>query len=337
MAANSMGRGQKNTIIAQLVADEPRVPSQSSGLLCVFGVIEGRCKAHLGVLMSGPLSMRLRRGLPRAAAIAQLALAVSLLAACGSFFSKKEEAIGTEQPNIIYGRADKLLDKSSYDDAAREYEKVDINHPYSQEARRAIVMAAYAYYKAGKYIEAVSAGKRYLTLHPGTKEADLAQDIIAKSWYDQVLDPRRDQTNARRALQAYQTLLQRYPDSRYVPQAQNRRRILRDLLAANEMTVGRYYLRQNNHLAAINRFRAVVIEYQTTEQIEEALMRLSEAYMALGIVNEAQTAAAVLGHNFPDSKWYKRAYALLQKHGLKPQEHEGSWITETWKGDGQAA
>ena len=221
--------------------------------------------------------------------------------------------------------------------AAREYEQVDINHPYSQEARRAIVMAAYAYYRSGKYDEAISAAQRYLTLHPGTQESDLAQNIVGMSYYDQVLDPKRDQTNARRALSSYQTLLQRYPDSRYAGEATNRARILRDLLAAAEMTVGRYYLRKNNYLAAINRFRVVVTDYQTTEQVEEALMRLSEAYMALGIITEAQTAAAVLGHNFPDSKWYNNAYSLLAKKGVQPQEHEGSWITKTWKGDGNPA
>src|SRR5690606_32281309 len=199
-----------------------------------------------------------------------------------------------------------------------------------------IVMAAYAYYKAGKYDEAVSAADRYLTLHPGTQESDLAQNIIAMSYYERVLDPKRDQTFARRSLAAYDKLLQRYPNSRYAAEAANRARVLRDLIAASEMQVGRYYLHRDNYLAAINRFRTVVSEYQTTAQVEEALMRLTEAYMALGIVNEAQTAAAVLGHNFPDSEWYKHAYSLLGKQGLEPQEHEGSWITRTWKGNGQA-
>ncbi|MGA8691824.1 MAG: outer membrane protein assembly factor BamD [Methyloceanibacter sp.] len=268
-----------------------------------------------------------------------LLLAASLLAGCGSLFgkSKKEHEEDTSPPDVIYGKADQLLDKQSYADAAKRYEEVDINHPYSQEARRAIVMAAYAYYKAGKYDDAVSAADRYLTLHPGTAESDLAQNVIGMSYYDQVLDPRRDQTNARKALQAYLTLLQRYPDSRYAAEAQNRARILRDLLAASEMTVGRYYLRHNNYLAAINRFRVVVSDYQTTAQIEEALSRLTEAYMALGIIPEAQTAAAILGYNFPDSQWYKNSYTLLQKQGLKPQQHEESWITKTWKGDGKPA
>jgi outer membrane protein assembly factor BamD len=264
-------------------------------------------------------------------------LTASLTAGCGSLFGKKKEDGDIAAPDVIYGRADQMLDKQSYEEAAKQYEEVDINHPYSREARRAIVMAAYAYYKAGKYDDAVSSADRYLTLHPGTPESDLAQNIIGMSYYDQVLDPRRDQTNARKALQAYLTLMQRYPDSRYAAEAQNRARILRDLLAASEMQVGRYYLRHNNYLAAINRFKVVVTDYQTTAQVEEALSRLTEAYMALGIVPEAETAAAVLGYNFPDSKWYKNSYTLLQKKGTKPQVHPGSWLTKTWKGDAKPA
>jgi outer membrane protein assembly factor BamD len=295
--------------------------------------------------MSGPVERRRAlgrlgakaHGLPRSpGALLALVLAAGLLAGCGSLWGKKEIVENNDPPDIIYGKAEKFIDKGDYAEAARQYEEVDINHPYSQEARRAIVMAAYAYYKAGKFDEAISSADRYLTLHPGTQESDLAQNIIGMSYYDQVLDPKRDQTNARRALVAYDTLLQRYPDSRYAAEATNRSRILRDLLAASEMTVGRYYLRHNNYLAAINRFRSVVTDYQTTEQVEEALMRLTEAYMALGIVNEAQTAAAVLGHNFPDSKWYNHAYSLLGRSGVQPQEHEGSWITKTWKGNAPA-
>jgi outer membrane protein assembly factor BamD len=266
-------------------------------------------------------------------------LFAGLLAGCGSLWGGDKEV--AEDPNappdVIYKKAETLADKGKFGDAAKQYENVDINHPYSQEARRAILMAAFAYYKAGKYDDAIGAADRYLTLHPGTQEADLAQNIIAMSYYDRVLDPKRDQTSARKALAAYDTLLQRYPESRYAAEAHNRQRILRDLLAAQEMVIGRYYLRHNNFLAAINHFRVVVSDYQTTEQVEEALMRLTEAYMALGIINEAQTAAAVLGHNFPDSKWYSHAYALLGKQGLQPQEHEGSWITQTWKGDGKPA
>jgi outer membrane protein assembly factor BamD len=273
---------------------------------------------------------------PAPFSILGLLLFASLLAGCSSLWGDKDVVEdNNEPPDVIYKKAEELANRGKFGDAAKQYENVDINHPYSQEARRAILMAAYAYYKAGKYDDAIGAADRYLGLHPGTQEADLAQNIIAMSYYDRVLDPKRDQTSARKALTAYDTLLQRYPESRYVAEARNRQRILRDLLAAQEMVIGRYYLRHNNFLAAINRFRVVVVDYQTTEQVEEALMRLTEAYMALGIVNEAQTAAAVLGHNFPDSKWYSHAYGLLGKVGLQPQEHGGSWITETWRSDGK--
>ena len=276
---------------------------------------------------------------PAPLSILGLLLVAGLLGGCGSLLNGDKNVVEdpNEPPEVIYKKAETLADKGKFGDAAKQYENVDINHPYSQEARRAILMAAYAYYKAAKYDDAIGAADRYLTLHPGTPEADLAQDIIAMSYYDRVLDPKRDQTNARKALEAYETLIQRYPKSRYAAEARNRTRIMRDLLAAQEMMVGRYYLRHNNFLAAINRFRTVVTDYQTTEQVEEALMRLTEAYMALGIVNEAQTAAAVLGHNFPDSKWYSHAYALLGNVGLQPQQHEGSWITQTWKGNGNPA
>ena len=289
--------------------------------------------------MTAPEKLHRAPGLRSAPfSILGLLLSVSLLTGCGSLWGDKDVVEDpNEPPNVIYKKAETLADRGNFKDAAKQYENVDINHPYSQEARRAILMAAYAYYKAGKYDDAIGAADRYLTLHPGTQEADLAQDIIAMSYYDRVLDPKRDQTSARKALAAYDTLIQRYPDSRYAAEARNRQRILRDLLAAQEMMVGRYYLRHNNFLAAINRFRVVVTDYQTTEQVEEALMRLTEAYMALGIVNEAQTAAAVLGHNFPDSKWYSHAYGLLGKVGLQPQQHEGSWITQTWKGNGNPA
>jgi outer membrane protein assembly factor BamD len=276
---------------------------------------------------------------PAALSVLGLLLVAGLLGGCGSLLNGDKNVVEdpNEPPDVIYKKAETLADKGKFSDAAKQYENVDINHPYSQEARRAILMAAFAYYKAGKFDDAIGAADRYLTLHPGTPEADLAQDIIAMSYYDRVLDPRRDQTNAHKALEAYETLIQRYPESRYAAEARNRTRIMRDLLAAQEMMVGRYYLRHNNFLAAINRFRTVVTDYQTTEQVEEALMRLTEAYMALGIVNEAQTAAAVLGHNFPDSKWYSHAYALLGNVGLQPQQHEGSWITQTWKGNANPA
>ncbi|OJU27002.1 MAG: hypothetical protein BGN89_00740, partial [Alphaproteobacteria bacterium 64-6] len=171
----------------------------------------------------------------------------------------------------------------------------------------------------------------YVVMHPGTKDAALAHHIIASSHFDEIKDPQRDQAATRKAISELKTLVSRYPESPYARQAENRIRIGEDAVAANEMTVGRYYLQRANYVAAINRFKTVVSEHQTTAQVEEALMRLTETYMALGIQNEAQAAAAVLGHNFPQSPWYRDAHALLQKHGLKPEAIQGTWVSQQWK------
>jgi outer membrane protein assembly factor BamD len=192
-------------------------------------------------------------------------------------------------------------------------------------------MAAYAYYKGGKYPEAITSAQRYTTLHPGTKDAALAHHIIASANFDDIKEPARDQTATRKALAELKVLRQRYPDSPYAKQAENRIRIAEDVLAASEMNVGRYYQKQGNQLAAINRYRTVVSDYQTTAHVEEALYRLVESNMALGIVPEAQSAAAVLGHNYPNSEWYKNAFALLKSGGHSPQLNSGSWISNTLK------
>ena len=168
-------------------------------------------------------------------------------------------------------------------------------------------------------------------MHPGTKDAALAHHIIASCYFEDMNGPRNDQTNTRKALQELQTLKSRYPNSTYARDADNRIRIAMDTLAANEMEVGRYYLKGNNYQAAINRFKVVVSKYQTTKHVEEGLMRITEAYMALGLKQEAQNAAAILGHNFPNSPWYKDAYVLLQSDGLAPRADSGSWLSQSWK------
>ncbi len=266
----------------------------------------------------------------KSAALGLLVAGVLVLSGCASSDADVAGITNPDPPETIFAEADKLLDDRSYKDAAKKFEEVDRDHPYSPLARRAIVMSAWAHYKAGDYSDAIGAAERYNTLHPGTKETALAHHIIASSYYDQIKDPKRDQTRTKKALDALKVVVSRYPDSRYAETDKNRIKIVQDLLAAKEMDIGRYYLKQDNYLAAINRFRTVVTEYQTTAHVEEALLRLTEAYMALGIANEAQTAAAVLGHNFPDSKWYPPAYKLLQGSGLEPKESEGSWISRTW-------
>ncbi len=253
---------------------------------------------------------------------------IVLLAGCASKADTKVKG-NTEPPDLIYRQGDALLSKGKYRDAAARFELVDRDYPYSPYARRSIVMAAFSHYKAKQYPEAIQAAKRYTTLHPGTKETALAYHIIASSHFDQISDAERDQTRTRLALATLETLVRRYPQSRYAAQARNRIKLARDVLAASEMKVGRYYLNRHNYVAAVNRFRVVITKYQTTIHVEEALMRVAEAYMALGIVGEAQTAAAVLGHNFPDSKWYRHAYTLLQSDGLEPREDTGSWISRS--------
>ena len=261
-----------------------------------------------------------------------LAVAATVVAAgCSSTSDLAKKALNPDPPTKMYADADSLLNKGAYSDAAKRFEDLDRDHPYAPEARRAMVMASYAYYKGGKFPEAIAAGRRYTTMHPGTKDAALAHHIIASANFDDIRDPHRDQTATRKALSELKLLMQRYPDSPYSQQAINRVRIAEDILAASEMNVGRYYLERKQYTGAINRFKTVVGEYQTTPQVEEALYRIAEANLTLGVVPEAQAAGAVLGHNFPNSEWYKRAFALLKSSGVSPQIGGDSWFTKTLK------
>ena len=267
-----------------------------------------------------------------AAALLWCAFGAAALALSGCASSSDVTSVlNADPPEKMYADADTLMNKGNFEAAARKFEDLDRSHPYSPEARRAIVLAAYAYYKAGKAPEAIASAERYTVMHPGTKDAPLAHHIIASSYYDDIKTANRDQNATRKALEQFKILRSRYPDSTYAKDAENRIRIAEDTLAASEMEVGRYYQNEKNFVAAINRFKTVVTDYQTTAHVEEALMRLTECYMALGVVNEAQTAVAVLGHNFPNSKWYKSAYALLKSEGHAPAESNDSWITKAWK------
>ena len=232
----------------------------------------------------------------------------------------------------MYLTADSYLNKGQFETAARKFEELDRDHPYSIEARRAIVMAAYSYFRAGQYPEAIATARRYTTLHPGTKYAAFAHHIIASSYFEEISGPKNDQTNTRKALAELKILKSRYPNSKYAMQSDNRIRIARDNLAANEMEIGRYYLKRRSYTAAINRFKIVARDYQDTRHIEEALMRLTETYLALGIRDEAQNTAALLGYNFPKSRWYKDAYDLLKYDGLAPKRDPKSWLSLVWKG-----
>lgn len=263
-------------------------------------------------------------------ALVSAALAAALAVSACASNKLDTSALNPDPPTKMFSDADGMMSKGHFDDAAKQFESVDREHPYSPEARKSIVMAAYAYYRAGKSPEAIASAERYLQLHPGTKEAPLAHHIIAMSYFDDLKTANRDQTPARKALEQFKILKSQYPDSEYTRDADNKIRICNDNLAAQEMEVGRYYLDQHNYVAAINRFKTVVKDYQTTAHVEEALARLVEAYMALGVVSEAQNAAAILGHNYPDSRWYKDSYALLQSGGVGPQLDTGSWLSKAW-------
>lgn len=258
------------------------------------------------------------------------------LGGCSSLFPEPpDEFTLAEVPaEQRYNEALTLMKKEDYDEAMRRFEDVDRQHPYSEWARKAMLMMAYLNYSQGKYDETIVASKRYLALHPGSADAAYAQFLMASAYYDQIPDISRDQARTQRAIEALEEVVRKYPDTEYAVSAKKKIEVARDQLAGKEMMVGRYYLEQRNYAGAINRFKVVVTRYQTTRHVEEALYRLTEAYMALGVMGEAQTSAAVLGYNFPESSWYKDAYKLVQSRGVDPKLNEGSWIAKAFKGIG---
>ena len=216
--------------------------------------------------------------------------------------------------NSLYALAKRLLDQHRYVLAARMFDEVERQHPYSVWARRAQLMSAYTYYVAQRYPDAISSAQRFLTIHPGNKDAPYANYLIAMSHYQQIEDVNRDQSITQQAANSFGELIRRYPDSRYAADARLKLDLINDHLAGKEMEVGRFYQRQGSWLAATHRFRTVIDKYQTTTHTPEALERLVESYLALGIPEEAQKAAAVLGANYPGSEWYERSYRLIQRH-----------------------
>jgi outer membrane protein assembly factor BamD len=244
----------------------------------------------------------------------------------------RQEILPDIPPETLYNQGLARLERGDTEGAAKAFGDLDKQAAFSPQARKGLIMTAYAHFEGQRYDEAISAARRFLQLHAGDRDAAYAQYLIAMSNYNQIPDVSRDQERTERALVAFQELITRYPRSEYVQDARERMIFARDQLAGREMVVGRFYLGKRNFPAAINRFREVVSRYQTTRHVEEALMRLSEAYLALGVTNEAQTAAAVLGHNFPDSPWYRDAYSLLQSGGLEPREAQDSWISRAFRG-----
>src|SRR5688500_11961849 len=248
-------------------------------------------------------------------AAALIACALVLPAAgCAGNKNAADTADVARDVNTLYDLAKRRMDAGQYEESAKLFDEVERQHPYSVWARRARLMSAFSYYMAQKYPEAVSSSQRFLTIHPGNKDAPYASYLIAMSYYQQIEDVGRDQKITQQASDAFNELIRRYPQSRYAADARLKQDLINDHLAGKEMEVGRFYQRSGKWLAAATRFRVVVDKYQTTSHTPEALERLVETYLALGMPDEAKKAAAVLGANYPGSKWYQRSYDLVLRH-----------------------
>ncbi|HUE79723.1 MAG TPA: outer membrane protein assembly factor BamD [Sphingomicrobium sp.] len=245
-----------------------------------------------------------------AALLIVCALAIPAVGCAGNK-NNADTAYVARDVNTLYALAKRNMDRGLYEQSAKLFDEVERQHPYSVWARRAQLMSSFSYYLARKYPESISSARRFLTIHPGNKEAPYAHYLVAMSYYQQIEDVTRDQRITQQANDAFGELVRRYPESRYASDARLKLDLITDHLAGKEMEIGRYYQRASNWLAATNRFRVVVDKYQTSSHAPEALHRLVESYLALGVPIEARKAAVVLGANYPDSVWYHRAYRLI--------------------------
>jgi outer membrane protein assembly factor BamD len=256
-----------------------------------------------------------------------LAVALLALSACSS----DDGPDYVELPvDVLYNNAANSMTEGDYKLAASGFEDVERQHPYSPWATRAQLMAAYAYYQDNEYDQAVIAAERFVQLHPGHKDTPYAFYLAAISYYEQIIDVGRDQKITELALRALNEVVRRYPKSEYARAARLKVDLAHNHLAGREMEVGRFYQGRKQYSGAINRFRVVIEKYQTTSHVPEALHRLVETYLALGVAQEAQATAAVLGHNFPGSDWYQYSYSLLEGRNLAPEANDDSWISRTW-------
>ena len=263
----------------------------------------------------------------RTAALIAIAAALPALSACGSLGglglgggrTSADTRYVARDVNTLYNAAWERMQRGNYLPAAALFDEVERQHPYSVWARRAQLMSAFSYYAAGDHAKSVESARRFLSIHPGNRDAPYAHYLIALNYYEQIRDVTRDQAVTRQALDALGELVRRYPTTEYAADARLKIDLVRDHLAGKEMEIGRFYQRRRQWLASITRFRTVIDEYQTTSHAPEALMRLTESYLALGVPEEARRSAAVLGANYPESSWYQRAYELVQRHAPEQQ------------------
>jgi len=258
-----------------------------------------------------------------------LVLSLLVFAACSASDTESSDFVAEEivPPDQLYNQALANLDAGDFGESQKRIDDLNRQHPYSEFSRKSLILNTFINYRQGSYAEAATTGKRFIQLYPGDSDAAYAQYIIGMSYFKQMPHITRDQTVTRQAFEAMNALVEKYPESEYVNDAQNKIRITRDQIAGKEMLVGRYYQERREFLASINRYRRVVEKYPKTRHVEEALARLTESYFSLGLAEEAQNSAAVLGHNFPDSEWYDDSYSLLQTGGLQPKESSNSWLT----------
>ena len=258
------------------------------------------------------------------------AFAVTALTGACEFITQAPEEAPEGPPEKLYNMGMDLLLGGNPVAAAAVFDEVDRQHPYSVWADKAQIMAAYALYKRNKYDDALVALERFIQLHPGSGDAPYAYYLRALCYYERITDVGRDQDLTLRAMKALDEVVRRYPKSKYARDARLKRDLTNDHLAGSEMKIGRFYLKKKQYLAAINRFRRVIDNYQTTSHVPEALHRLTESYLALGLKDEAQATAAVLGHNFPGSDWYVDSYVLITGTEPATKKDERSWLGRAW-------
>ena len=272
------------------------------------------------------------KSLFKTTALATLAISLTACSTLGIGDDKNEKLAYVERPaETIYNQGFDRMERQDWDRAKLFFQEVERQHPFSKWARRAMLMQAYANYRSTDYEESIATAERFIGLHPGNDSTPYAYYLIAMNYYDQIFDVGRDQATTVSAEASLQQVVRRYPDSDYARDARLKLELTHDHLAGKEMSIGRYYLKDNQHLAAIGRFKNVVRDYETTSQTEEALHRLVEAYTSLGIINEAKLVGSVLGYNYPSSEWYEDSYELLAEFGVdlnteveKPRD-QGYW------------
>ena len=262
-------------------------------------------------------------------------LAVAILAGCGNSTSERVRRGEIPMENFtaeqIYERGEYELSRNKGEDAAFFFSEIERLYPYSEITKRALIMQAFSFHKAKMYEESRASAQRYIDFYPADDDAAYAQYLLALSYYDQIDDVGRDQGLTFQALQELRKVIEVYPNSDYARSAKLKFDLAFDHLASKEMEIGRFYLRRDHFGAAIKRFRVVVEDFQTTTHTPEALHRLVEAYLSLGLIAEAQTAGAILGHNFRSSEWYEDSYGLLTSQGLYPKEEGDNWLSDIYR------